>query len=123
MNLRYFSNKPNLETRAAQIWQILIGFAYNRQITTYKKIANILDYNNGAGVLNRQLGHIMYFCKENNLPPLTILVVNSETGILGDGFETDLDLGRAREKVFGYNWFSIFTPSALEFSEIWKSYK
>ena len=37
MNLRYFSNKPNLETRAAQIWQILIGFAYNRQITTYKK--------------------------------------------------------------------------------------
>ena len=57
------------------------------------------------------------------MPPLTILVVNSETGILGDGFETDLDLGRAREKVFGYNWFSIFTPSALEFSEIWKSYK
>lgn len=117
--IKHFSNSRTLENRALQIWQILIGFAYARKITTYSEIADILGYE-GAGTLNRQLGHIMHFCDQNKLPPLTVLVVNSETGLPGEGFETEGDLHRKREKVFNHDWFDIIPPTPKEFAEAWK---
>lgn len=77
--IKYFSDTPTSEARAGQIWQILTGMAFNRQTTTYGEIADILGYE-GAGLLSRQLGHIMFFCAQNKIPPLTVLVVNSDTG-------------------------------------------
>ncbi|MFU0780372.1 MAG: hypothetical protein ACFWT4_19700 [Citrobacter braakii] len=65
--VQYFSKKNTLENRALQIWQILIGFAYARKITTYREIADILGYK-GAGTMDRQLGHILHFCAQNKLP-------------------------------------------------------
>ena len=116
--IRYFSKNNQLENRALQIWQILIGFAYARKIATYSEVADILGYE-GAGTLNRQLGHIMHFCDQNSLPPLTVLVVNSETGLPGDGFETEGDLHRKREKVFNCDWFNIIPPTPKELAETW----
>lgn len=72
--IKYFSNHTSLENRALQIWQILIGFAYERKITTYGEVAEILGYK-GAGTMDRQLGHILHFCAQNKLPPLSVLVV------------------------------------------------
>lgn len=119
MMIKHFSDYGTLENRALQIWQILVGFAYARKITTYSEIANILKYE-GAGTLNRQLGHIMHFCVQNELPPLTVLVVNSETGLPGEGFETEGDLHRKREKVFKCKWFDIIPPTPEQLSEAWK---
>lgn len=116
---QYFSEKNTLENRALQIWQILIGFAYERKITTYGEIANILGYK-GAGTLDRQLGHILHFCAQNKLPPLSVLVVNSETGLPGDGFDTTGDLHKQREKVFNFDWFDIIPPTPTEFASAWK---
>lgn len=99
--MKQFSSTPTLEDRAVQIWQILTGMAHNRQTTTYGDIADILGYD-GAGVLGRQLGHIMFFCAQNNLPALTVLVVNADTGLPGEGLETKKDLHKERENVFNY---------------------
>jgi alkylated DNA nucleotide flippase Atl1 len=117
--IKLFSDTPTLEARAVQIWQILTGMAYNRQTTTYGEIADILGYE-GAGVLGRQLGHIMFFCAQNKLPPLTVLVVNGDTGLPGEGLETKKDLHRERENVFNYDWFSIYPPIASEFAEAYE---
>ncbi|WP_417559750.1 hypothetical protein [Marinomonas sp.] len=95
--VKYFSKDVSLENRALQIWQILIGFAFERKITTYLEVADILGYK-GAGTLDRQLGHILHFCNENGLAPLTVLVVNSETGLPGSGFVIEGDLHRERER-------------------------
>ncbi len=117
--MKYFSECNTLENRALQIWQVLIGFAYNRKITTYGEIADILHYD-GAGVLDRQLGHILHFCAQNKLPPLTVLVVNAETGLPGSGFDTPSDLHSDREFVFNYDWFNLIPPTPSEFAESWK---
>lgn len=118
--IKKFSDTPTLEARAVQIWQILTGMAYNRQTATYREIADILDYE-GAGVLGRQLGHIMFFCAQNKLPALTVLVVNSDTGLPGEGLETKKDLHIERENTFNYEWFSIYPPTASEFAEAYEN--
>jgi len=90
--------------RAMQIWQILISAAHNRQILTYTIVADLIGM--GAGTLSQTLGMIMRYCKRNNLPPLTSLVVNKNTGQLGEGLTTVMELNRDRERVFEYNWFA-----------------
>lgn len=116
--VRYFSENTSLENRALQIWQILIGFAYERKTTTYGEIAEILGYK-GAGTMDRQLGYILHFCVQNKLPPLSVLVVNAETGLPGDGFDTIGDLHKAREAVFNYDWFNLMPPTPKQFSHAW----
>ena len=61
------------------------------------------------------LGSIMWFCRDHNLPPLTVLVVNSTTGRPGDGILLDHDADAARERVFGFDWFSIEPPETEDF--------
>jgi putative restriction endonuclease len=113
--VRKFSDEPILPLRALQIWQILISAAHNRQILTYGMLAGMLGYE-GAGVLAQPLGHIMYYCQQNKLPPLTILVVNQDTGLPGEGL-TGADLNADRESAFRYDWYSIIPPTPEEFRE------
>jgi alkylated DNA nucleotide flippase Atl1 len=103
--------------RALQTWIYLIAKAKNRQIVTYKELADLMGYPT-ANPLSWILGCIMYYCEQNNLPPLTILVVN-EKGIPGEGFSTvDLEkYHQAREEVFNYPWYDLVPPSIDEFEE------
>ncbi|MGY2226987.1 hypothetical protein ACW9IK_30190 [Pseudomonas gingeri] len=119
MPIQYFSTAPNLSGRAAQIWQILVSKAHNRQTMTYLELAGLLGYA-GSGTLGRQLGHIMFFCDQNDLPPLTVLVVNTETGLPGSGFKNESEIHELREKVYAYDWFNLIPPSASELSEAWE---
>ncbi len=112
---REFIDETSNPMRALQIWQILIGAARNRQILTYGILSDMLGYR-GAGVLAQQLGHIMYYCQQNELPPLTILVVNQDTGLPGEGL-TGADLNADRESVFRYDWYSIIPPTPEELRE------
>ena len=73
----YFKDQPSNASRALQIWQILIGKAHNRQTLTYGMLAQLLGFKR-AGTLAHPLGHIMHYCQLNNLPPLTVLVVNQD---------------------------------------------
>jgi hypothetical protein len=78
-------------------------------------LANMLGYES-AGVLSQPLGHIMYYCQQNDLPPLTILVVNQDTGLPGEGL-TGVKLNADRESVFRFDWYSIIPPTPGELSE------
>ena len=113
MALRYFSEEATNASRAQQIYQILVSLAHNRQTTTYGRLAGILDFA-GAGVFAGMLGHIMNWCDQNELPPLTILVVNQETGLPGSGLTTPVNLHKEREQVFNFNWFDVVPPTAAE---------
>ena len=67
----------------------------------------------GAGTLANILGHIMMFCLNNSLPPLTVIVVNKDTGLPGQGLR-DADLNADRESVYRHDWFAMFPPSPEE---------
>lgn len=110
--IKLFSDNPTSATRALQIWQILIAKAHNRQIITYGILADMLGFK-GAGVLATPLGHIMYYCQQNELPPLTVLVVNKNTGLPGEGL-IGADLNADRERVFQYDWFGVYPPTPEE---------
>jgi len=102
------------QQRATQIWALLICAARERKSYTYGDIANILGYG-GAGVLSQTLGLIMTFCANNGLPPLTVLVVNQETGLPGEGLTTLEELNQDRESVFRFDWFSLEPPQNADF--------
>jgi len=100
--------------RSCQIWSLLICAARERKTYTYGDVAKILGYS-GAGVMGSQLGPIMYYCEDNNFPPLTVLVVNQETGLPGDGLSTLEEVNSDREKVFNFDWFGIEPPQNIGF--------
>ncbi|MBI2373849.1 MAG: hypothetical protein HYV07_07620 [Deltaproteobacteria bacterium] len=108
MSIRRFDEDPSAPKRALQIWLILLARAELRRTITYGDVARILGYD-GAGVLAHILGHIMYHCQRNKLPPLTVLVVNQKTGLPGDGLVAE-DIHAQREAVFGYDWYAIEPP-------------
>lgn len=105
--------------RALQAWLFLIGKAHTRQIVRYADLAAILGYTDNRP-LTPILGHIMFLCQEERLPPLTIIVV-SQDGTPGEGF-TQVprdELDWQREQTFGYNWFGLFPPKPTEFKAAW----
>lgn len=117
--VKYFKDNPSWETRALQIWQILICKAANRQTITYGALARMLGFG-GAGTLAHFLGHIMHHCLQNGLPPLTVLVVNQDTGLPGEGL-IDADYNADREAVFGFGWFGVIPPTPDELSAAYRS--
>lgn len=92
--------------RSSQIWSLLVCAAKDRKSYTYGDIANILGFG-GAGTMAQFLGPIMWICKDNNWPPLTVLVVNHETGLPGEGLSTLEEVNSDREAVFDFDWFSL----------------
>lgn len=111
MAVQKYSDLKIPGARAEQIWPILISLAYNRQTITYGGLAGMLGFE-GAGVFAGILGQIMNWCAANDVPPLTILVVNSKTGLPGEGLTTPADLNADREKVFDYDWYDLVAPGA-----------
>mgnify|MGYP003623500586 CR=1 FL=1 len=123
MSISYFDNEPNRTwpRRAQQIWQILISYASNKQLITYGALADIIGFG-GAGVLAHPLGHIMNYCQENKVPPLTAIVINQETGAPGVGLtaiqEYDDSLDLARIDVFYYAWYKLVPPTIEDYESV-----
>lgn len=122
MTLRYFTDK-NISTadRALQLWQILIGYATNRQTTTYNLLAQqakmvTVDGKLKTMALWHALDRIMKYCEKHKLPPLTILVVNQEKGQPGQGLTTSTNRDADRERVFAYPWFLLLPPTVEDLS-------
>ena len=107
--------------RALQAWQILVGKAYNRQIVRYDELSKLMEYSDNRP-LSTILGCIMYFCDQNNLPPLTILVVNQD-GVPGGGFTTEIldNYHARREEVHNYEWYKIVPPTIDEFQSAFEN--
>lgn len=113
--ISFFVEDSHYYTRALQIYQVLIGLAWNRQTVTYGSLSTEqMEGYGGGGILNWPLGYIMGWCYENGLEPLTVLVVNDETGVPGVGLITvpDGNWAAAQQRVFKFRrWFSIMPPS------------
>lgn len=117
--LKRFETGCTIPERALQAYLVLIGLAWNRQTITYGELSEYqMEFGRG-GILSGLLGCIMGWCYEQRLPPLTVLVVNNITGIPGDGLTTveGEELPAAQQRVFKYNWFSLFPPSLHELEE------
>ncbi len=115
--VRRFVDDSTISTRAVQIWQILVGRAHNRQTITYGELGGLMHY--GAGVLDRPLGHLYFYCEQNGLPVLSVLVVEKDTG-LPKGGVGDRDPDVEREKVFRYDWFGMHPPTAEEMAQTYR---
>ena len=72
---------------------------------TYKIVGDLVGMPPIA--LTQPLELIMKYCAENNLPPLTILVVSEKSGKPGEGLTTIKDMDQDRESVFAFNWYGL----------------
>lgn len=113
MALTRFDDERTVEARALQIYLILIGAASRRETLTYGELGPMLGHERGGAFLAQQLGPLMAWCQQNGLPALTTLVVNKETGIPGDGLTAvrARDFPAEQQRVFDYDWYSLFPPS------------
>ena len=97
------------------IWNLLTHAAEHEKLFyTYKGLARKLGMRDGsARAMNNYLGPIMFYCQHRRLPPLTILVVNQETGEPGEGFTAvkQESYPNSRNKVFRRKWSKISMPS------------
>jgi len=99
----------NNHQRAHQLWSVLAFAAYNRQTLTYSFAGKLVGLP--AAAIGKSLYPIQYFCKQQGLPPLTVLVVNQATGRPGEGLDVD-DFAKMVQEVFEYDWISYKAPEA-----------
>jgi hypothetical protein len=98
--------------RAAQIWPVLAWAASHRQNITYSQLAQATGaFTGGLGAL---LEPIQSYCILNGLPPLTVLVVQQESGLPGSGFTgaSAGELASSQARVFAFNWLEHGNPGS-----------
>ena len=109
--MKVFNPSSKHSARAVQAWQILVGMAMNRQTTTYLGLSRLMYKKDAQGVLDRILGHIAYYCIDNDLPPLTSIVVGKGRGTPGRDIPVDLStIDEERESVYDFNWYNVYPP-------------
>jgi hypothetical protein len=100
--------------RAAQIWSVLALAAHNRQILTYPMLSKLVGVP--APGLGQLLEPIQSYCIVNDLPPLTILMVKTDSGLPGAGFIAANDIPRVQQQVFAHDWLEKSAPSPDDFA-------
>lgn len=98
--------------RAQQLWPILALAARNRQVLTYRIIQQATGLVRPS--IGQMLSPIQNYCLNNDLPPLTILVVRDKSGIPGDGFIAAEDIPKAQQDVFAFDWLKYGCPQTAE---------
>lgn len=101
------------EERAAQIWALLVFAALHRQTLTYERLSHLTGVPQQG--LGPNLDPIQRYCLDNDLPPLTSLVVSKGTGVPEHGFSAAGDVPRAQAEVYGYDWLSVQAPRVEDF--------
>ena len=96
------------EQRAQQLWSLLASAATSRQILTYDMVARF------TGVVRPSIGDflrpIQQYCTEQELPPLTSIVVSEKTGVPGEGFIAAQDVPVAHIQTFQHDWLNVSAP-------------
>ena len=113
--MRQFNPKATRPARAVQAWQILIGMAMNRQTTTYLGLSRFMYERDAPGVLDQILSHIAFWCIDNELPPLTAIVVGKESGRPGRDIPVDpRTFDEERERVYEFDRYNVYPPTEAE---------
>ena len=103
--------------RVQHVWSLLVCAARDRRTYTYGGLADALGMRGGAKAMRHYLAPVMYYCQQQGLPALTVLVVNKDTGRPGEGLTTLESVNLEREKVFAYRWFQREPPETGDFEE------
>jgi hypothetical protein len=113
MAVHSFKDDPTNTSRSLQIYLVLIGAAVRRQTMTYEMLADVMYGNpTSAFTLAQKLEPLMRWCKANDLPALTSIVVDKTKGIPNDGLTTVAGQFPAeQQKVFAHPWYSIIPPT------------
>jgi hypothetical protein len=124
MAAKRFSPHASQSARAVQAWQILVGKAMNRQTVTYERLSELMFGKSAAGVLDRILGHVAFFCMAENLPPLTSIVVGKWGGTPGAGIPVNQsDMDAERERVYRDNWYDVHPPTAEDLKSAYEAHQ
>lgn len=100
-----------------------MGKAMNRQTVTYEGLSKLMYGKEAAGVLAAILGHIAFFCRDKNIPPITALVIEKGLGKPGGGFPLDpARTDEERENVYRFDWYNIYPPSEAELAAAYAKY-
>lgn len=122
--MKTFNPTAERSARAVQAWQILVGKAMSRQTVTYEGLSKLMYGREAAGVLAGILGHIAFYCQDNNIPPLTTLVVGKGLGKPGYGILIDPGrIDEERENVYQYDWWNIYPPSEADLAASYKAHQ
>jgi len=122
--MREFNPSSKHKDRAVQAWQILVGAAMNRQTFTYEILSVKMYRKKAAGVLDQILGHIAFYCNDNDLPALTSIIVGKGRGTPGDDIPIDQDdMDAHRERVYEYDWYNVYPPTADELHDSFERHK
>jgi hypothetical protein len=98
--------------RAAQLWAILVLAARHRQVLSYELVARAIGVPRTA--IGRLLWPVQSYCLEEELPPLSVLVVSDQTGMPGTGFIAAQDIPAAQVRVFQHPWLESQAPTVQE---------
>jgi hypothetical protein len=112
MTVRRFNPHSSHPARAIQAWQILVGLAKHRQTITYLGLSRLMYGKDAQGVLAAILGHVAFFCIDEELPPLTSIVVVKGAGHPSHGLPADHSrLDELRERVYDFDWYDVYPPT------------
>lgn len=82
-----FGKKP-IDYKVAEV---LLNYVINNldnPVITYGELASKISLDFNPQNLSEPLGNISDICKENGLPLISVVVVNKDTGLPGEGFYT-----------------------------------
>ncbi len=98
---------------ALTVWSLLTLSAMKRQIMTDQLLSKL------SGVPHHDLGRVLEpiqsYCILKDLPPLTSLVVESRTGVPGEGFIAATNLPQAQAETFAHDWLNEPVPQPADF--------
>lgn len=103
---------------ALRAYLVLIGMAARRETATYAQLDEKIK-RGGAMLQAALLGHLMRWCKKNDLPALTSLIVEHESGLPSSGLTTveAEKVPAERQKVYRHDWYSHLPPTIQELTE------
>jgi hypothetical protein len=101
--------------QTACIWSLLVMSADNRQILNYDRLSRLIGVPESD--LGRLLEPIQSHCILKRLPPLTSIVVDSRTGMPGEGFIAADNVAQAQAETFIFSWLEHSPPTREDFRE------
>jgi hypothetical protein len=104
----------NPDCRMIQAWLILIGKARNRQTITYGDLSELMLEKRAPRSRAMRLGHLLTYCRKNNLPELPVIVVAKKTGIPAPLAPYPPDVANKINKVFQFDWYSVHPPTEAD---------
>lgn len=95
----------------------------NRQTVTYEILSELMYRKKAQGVLAAVLGHVAFYCKDNNMPPLTAVVVGKWPGKPGQGLPADPGkIDKERERVYRFDWYNVRPPAEVDLSSSYRAH-